>query len=371
MGKTIPVTDLTRQNKALKSQISKAISVIFKNCDFILGQDVKLFEQEVANYCQVQEAIGVASGTDALVLSLLSLGIKAGDEVITTPFTFIATAEAIVRAGARPVFCDIKPDTYNIDEDKLESLINPKTKAILVVHLYGLPCNMDKIMAIARSRNLKVVEDCAQSLGSIYKDKKVGSFGDISALSFFPSKNLGCFGDGGMVLTNDKELAVKVRLMRNHGSADKYRYVMHGFNSRLDTIQAAILRIKLTKLDNWIESRRRCAFLYKKYLEGAKGLVLPVEPEGCVSSYNYYTLRITNNKRQAVQDALKNKNISSAVYYPLSLHLQDVFKNLNYKFGDFTCAEKAQEEALSLPMYPELKESQIKKIAKIIKRTLK
>ncbi|MEW6407074.1 MAG: DegT/DnrJ/EryC1/StrS family aminotransferase [Patescibacteria group bacterium] len=370
MKKLIPVTDLTLQNKALKAKIAKEILNLSKNCDFVLGQEVGLFEEDIAKYCGVKYAVGVASGTDALVLSLLALGIGTGDEVITTPFTFIATAEAIVRAGAKPVFCDIKPDTYNIDEDKIEALINSKTKAILPVHLYGLSCNMDKILSIAKKYNLKVAEDCAQSLGSRYNNNMTGSFGKISALSFFPSKNLGCFGDGGAVLTNDEELAKKVRLMRNHGSSDKYKYIMHGFNSRLDTIQAAILRIKLENLDKWVKMRRKNAELYIKLLNGVQGVTLPMESEGYYSSYNYFTIRIKNN-RTLLKDALKNEGVSSAIYYPLSLHLQDVFKNLGYSKGNLPNAEAAQEEVLSLPMYPELKTAQIKKIASVIRKALK
>jgi dTDP-4-amino-4,6-dideoxygalactose transaminase len=377
----IQMTDLKSQYESIKEEIDTAIQEVINESGFILGKQVNLLEEEIAGYIGVKHAIGVASGTDALVLSLAALDIKNGDEVITTPFTFIATAEAISRVGAKPVFCDIDYDTFNIDPDKIEAKINPKTKAIITVHLYGMPCEMDKIMAIAKKRNLKVIEDCAQSFGSEYKDKKVGSIGDCGALSFFPAKTLGCYGDGGMVVTNDEAIASRIKMLRNHGSAAKYHYSAHGFNSRLDTLQAAILRVKLKYIDSWIDKRIENARYYNELLQGLflqKAGHPPIQYGGVPNSsesipfkhtFNYYTIRLKKSRDQ-IQDRLKEAGIASAIYYPLSLHLQEVYKDLGYESGDFPIAEKAQSEVLSLPMYPELAKEQIQEVAKTIKNTL-
>lgn len=370
MQEKIQMTDLKAQYEAIKPEIDAAIQSVINESSFIQGKQVGLFEEEIARYFGVKFAVGVASGTDALVLALTALGIGSSDEVITTPFTFIATAEAISRVGAKPVFCDINSDTYNIDPDKIEEKITPRTKAILPVHLYGLPCAMDEIMEIANKHNLKVIEDCAQSFSSEFKNKKTGTFGNCGCLSFFPAKTLGCFGDGGMVITDSEEVAQKVRMLRNHGSTKKYYYGMHGFNSRLDTLQATILRVKLKYVDQWIEKRIANAKLYNQSLNSVKGIELQSAFEGTVleykHTYNYYTIRVKNN-RNNLQERLKEKGIPTMVYYPVCLHLQDVYRELGHKKGDLPIAEAAQEEVLALPMYPELTKAQIQLIVDMIK----
>lgn len=364
MQEKIQMTDLKSQYEAIKSEIDTAIQSVINESSFIQGKPVSLLEEEIARYFGVKFAVGVASGTDALVLALTALGIGSGDEVITTPFTFIATAEAISRVGAKPVFCDIDLDTYNIDPDKIEEKITPRTKALLPVHLYGMPCRMDKIMAIVNKHKLKLVEDCAQSFGSEYKNKKVGTFGDCGCLSFFPAKTLGCYGDGGMIITDNEEVVQKAKMLRNHGSGKKYYYGIHGFNSRLDTLQAAVLRVKLKYIDLWINKRIENARYYNE-------LLLGLSPKGTVPEYkhtfNYYTIRIKNNKREEVQNRLKERAIPSAIYYPLCLHLQEVYRDLGYIKGDFPIAEQAQDEVLGLPMCPELTKVQIKQITDTIK----
>jgi dTDP-4-amino-4,6-dideoxygalactose transaminase len=363
MPEKIQMTDLKAQYDAIKPEIDAAIQSVINESSFIQGKSISLFEEEIARYFDVKFAVGVASGTDALALALYSMGIGDGDEVITTPFTFIATAEAISRVRAKPVFCDIDSDTYNMDPDKIEEKVTPRTKALLPVHLYGMPCEMDKITAIVKKHKLKLVEDCAQSFGSEYKDKKVGTFGDCGCLSFFPAKTLGCYGDGGMIITNNEEVAQKAKTLRNHGSGKKYYYGMHGFNSRLDTLQAAILRIKLKYIDSWINKRIENAKYYNELLSGCENIITPAYKH----TFNYYTIRIKNNKREEVQSRLKEKSIASAIYYPLSLHLQEVYKDLGYKEGDFLVSEQVQDEVLALPMYPELTKTQIKQTADTIK----
>ena len=356
----IPLVDLKKQYRSIKQEIDTAVKKVLKDARFILGPEVELLEKEIAKYCGTKFAIGAASGTDALVLSLSALDINKDDEVITTPFTFIATTEAICRAGAKPVFCDIDYDTYNIDADKIEAKITKRTKAILAVHLYGLPCKMDELLQLGKKYNLKIIEDCAQAFGCQYKTKKAGSLGDAGCLSFFPGKNLGCYGDGGMVITNDERVARTAKILRNHGSTAKYVYEMHGFNSRLDTIQAAILRVKLRHIDEWIGLRIKSANLYKELLEDSN-IICPTNLDYTKHSFNYYTVRIRKN-RDLVQERLNESGIASAVYYPLCLHLQEVYKDLGYHPGDFPIAEEAQNEVLSLPMCPELTGEQIQEI---------
>jgi dTDP-4-amino-4,6-dideoxygalactose transaminase len=365
----IPITDLKLQYVNIREEIDAAVKTVLAEANFVLGKELSLLEGEIAEYFGIKYAIGVASGTDALILSLTGLGIGKGDEVITTPFTFIATAEAISRVGAKPVFCDITSDTYNIDADKIEAKITPRTKAVIPVHLYGMPCEMDKIMAIAKRHNLKVVEDCAQSFGSEYKSRKVGSFGDCGALSFFPAKTLGGYGDGGMVLTNDEATAGRIKMLRDHGSSTKYHYSMHGFNSRLDTLQAAVLRVKLRHVDAWITQRIKDAQYYNELLSSASLITVPKVSKAQKHAFNYYTIRIKGG-RNRLQQALKEKGIASAIYYPLSLHLQEVYRDLGYKMGDFAVAEQSQDEVLSLPLYPELAKEQIQRVTEAIKEAL-
>jgi dTDP-4-amino-4,6-dideoxygalactose transaminase len=363
----IPLTDLKKQFENIQQEINAAIGKVLQETKFILGPQVKLLEEEIAQYCGTKFAVGAASGTDALVLSLLTSGITDGDEVITTPFTFIATTEAICRAGAKPVFCDIDYETYNIDADQIEAKITKRTKAILPVHLYGLSCEMDKILSLAKKHDLKIIEDCAQAFGSEYRGKKVGSQGDAACLSFFPGKNLGCYGDGGMVITNDEKIAKTVKTLCNHGSAVKYHYPMHGFNSRLDTIQAAILRVKLKHIDKWIDARIDNAVYYNRMLGDNSDIIVPEVPDYAKHSFNYYTIRLKKN-RNLVQEHLKKNGIASAIYYPLCLHLQEIYRDMGHHPGDFPVAEKAQDEVLSLPMYPELTGEQIRDITKVIKQ---
>lgn len=346
----IPFVDLTTQYNSIKKEIDGAIQRVVKSGKFILGPDVELLEKEIASYCGTRYAVGVASGTDALLLSLLSCGISPGDEVITTPFTFIATAESIIHCGARPVFVDIDPRTYNIDPEKIPSKITKKTKAILPVHLFGHSCDMDPIMHIAKKNKLKVIEDCAQAMGSLYKNRHVGSIGDSGCLSFFPTKNLGCFGDGGMVITNNKKIAEKVRILRNHGAEKKYHYILNGFNSRLDTLHAAVLRVKLKHLDNWIKKRQRIAEIYTNLLSN---IITPYIAPYTRHSFNYYTIRIPNGNRDKIQQRLTRKGISAEIYYPICLHKER---------GSLPVSERYQDEVLSLPIYPELTEDYIKQI---------
>ena len=350
----MPVTffDLNRQNKILRSEIDQAVASVITSGRYILGENVAQLEKEIASYCGTRFAIGVASGTDALHLALRACGVKAGDEVITSPFTFVATAEAIAYCGATPVFVDIEPNTFNIDPAKIEAKITKKTRAILPVHLYGQPCDMAKIMAIAKKHGLKVVEDCAQSIGSKFNARFTGSFGDAGCFSFFPTKNLGCFGDGGMVTTNDEKLADEVKVLRGHGSRQTYHYDLIGYNSRLDELQAAILRVKLPHLASWAESRRKTANQYHNAFKGIKGLRLPEEAPGAYHVYNQFTLRVDG--RDGLFSHLKSKQVGAMVYYPLSLHLQKAFSNLGYKKGDLPESELAQDEVLSLPIFPEL-----------------
>lgn len=386
----IPLVDLKTQYDSIKEEIDQAINRVIERSEFILGSQVEALEEEIGAYLGVKYAVGVASGTEALQLALLACDIKPGDEVITTPFTFIATAEAITQCGAIPVFVDIDPKTYNIDPQKLADLLEKKffrqspvtnhqsqAKAILPVHLYGQPADMDPIMDVAKKYNLKVIEDCAQSLGAIYYSHqstnsrnstnsgvRVGTLGQAGCLSFFPSKVLGAYGDGGMVVTNELEIAEKVKMLRNHGCKEKYYHLIPGFNSRLDSLQAAILRVKLKHLDEWIEMRRRKAFLYSELLKSIAEIEPPYVAPYSYHIFNYYTVRLNNSKlnRNKLREYLSSQDIATAVYYPLSLHLQEVYKPLGYKLGDFPESERAQEEVLSLPMYPELGEEQVESI---------
>jgi dTDP-4-amino-4,6-dideoxygalactose transaminase len=361
----IHLTDLKKQYQGIKKEVDSAIQRVITNTNFILGSEVEEFEKEMANYLNVKFTVGVASGTDALVLALKALDIGEGDEVITTPFTFIATAEAITRTGATPIFCDIDEKTYNIDANKIEEKITAKTKAILPVHLYGLTCEMNKILSLAKKHNLKIIEDAAQSFGAEFKGKKAGAIGDIGCFSFFPAKNLGAFGDGGMVSTNNEQTVQKLKFLRNHGQTKQYHYTMHGFNSRLDTLQAAVLKIKLQHIEKWIAMRLEKAKYYNKLFSGSD-IITPFIPDYSEHSFNYYTIRI-KEKRDAVLTRLKENGIACAIYYPLCLHLQEVHNDLGYKIGDFPIAEKLQTEVLSLPMYPELERKEIEEIVKIVK----
>jgi len=365
----IPLLDLKKQYLLIKHEIDARLLEILESGNFILGPQVKDLEEEIANYCRVKFAIGVASGTDALELSLRALDIEAGDEVITTPFTFIATTEAISQVGAKIVFADIDPETYNIDPQKIEEKITPRTKAIIPVHLYGCPCAMDEIMTLARAKGLFVIEDCAQAIGAEYRAKKVGSFGDIGCFSFFPSKNLGGYGDGGMVTTDNEQIAEKIRLLRVHGSKNKYFHLFEGRNSRLDEIQAGILRIKLKYLDKWNEQRKEKARIYNELFRknGLAGKVITpkIEDELIKNVFNLYVVRV--KQRDELLQFLKSKSIFAAVHYPQPLHFQEVYSRLGHQPGDFPNAELAAKEVISLPLYPELTLNQINSVAGAIR----
>lgn len=370
----IQMVDLNESYSQIRREIDDAVKRILDKTNFILGEEVKLFEEEFAKYCGTKYAVGVANGTDALRIALIASGMEKSDEIITTPFTFIATSEAIVQSGAKPVFADIDIATYNINPSEIEKKISKKTKAILPVHLYGNPADMESIMNIAKKHNLRVIEDCAQSFSAKYKfnnsDIKVmGSIGDAGCFSFFPAKNLGCFGDGGMIVTNNLTIYENVKMLRNHGSKVRYYSDIDGFNSRLDTIQAAILSVKLKYIEKWTAMRNEVAARYSKLLEGIA--VVPVAAQKSFHSFNYYTIRFANKPtRDRVQKSLQENGVACQIYYPLSLHLQPVYKYLGYKKGDFPVSEKAQDSALSLPMYPELTNEQIDFIADTIKKAL-
>lgn len=354
----ISMLDLSEQYQNLKNEIGQALEQVMSSSHFILGSNVKKLEQDIAQYSNVSFGIGVANGSDALHLSLLGCGIQAGDEVITTAFTFFATAGAIARIGARPIFVDIDPKTFNIDPVKIEAAITDKTKAIIPVHLYGQTADMDPIMDIAKKYNLFVIEDAAQAIGAKYKEKHVGELGTTACYSFFPTKNLGAYGDGGMVVTDNEEIAERIRVLRVHGSKPKYYHHVLGYNSRLDELQAAILNVKFPHLDEWSLLRRDKAFFYTHLLteQVSEFVTTPYIEEHNYHIFHQYTLRVKN--RDQLQAYLKEQGIETMIYYPKPLHLQPVFAELGYKEGDLTETEKACREAISLPMFPELKEEQ-------------
>jgi dTDP-4-amino-4,6-dideoxygalactose transaminase len=353
----IPSFDATAQYTMLATEIEKQVQQVMTGGRYIMGPQVKEFETQFATDIACQYVISCNSGTDALHLALRALQIGPGDEVITTPFTFIATTEAIGLVGATPVFVDIDQTTYNINPQLVEAKITERTKAILPVHLYGRPCDMTAIMAIAHRYDLKVIEDCAQATGAIWNGQKVGSIGDIGCFSFFPTKNLGCFGDGGAVTTSNAELAERVEYLRRHGGKVKYQHSELGLNSRLDTLQAAILLVKRPYLDQWNAARREIATRYLTHLNQVPGISLPGEDEQGMSVWNQFTIRILAGQRDRIQKALKEQGIGSMVYYPIPLHLQQVHANLGYSHGDFLVSEQLSHEVLSLPMFPELSSS--------------
>lgn len=347
--------DLKRQYESIREEIDKAVLEVIASQSFILGPFVEAFERCMAKFCRVKHAIGVSSGTDAILLALMACGIKGGDEVITTPFTFFATAGSIARLGAVPVFVDIDPATYTIDVKQIASVLSKKTKAILPVHLYGQCADMDAILEIARAQRLMVIEDAAQAVGAVYKGKSAGTLGDVGCFSFYPTKNLGGYGDGGLVTTNDDGLAESLSILRVHGSKQKYYHSHVGINGRLDAMQASILSVKLRYLDGWSDKRRSVASYYNKNLEG-----LPVRlPK--VESYNshiYHQYVIATVERDSLAKYLEQQGIETAIYYPVSLHLQSCFEYLGYRKGDFPESEKASRETLALPIYPEINQKE-------------
>lgn len=361
----IPILDLKVQYQAIKEEVDRAIQEVLDSGRFVLGPDVKALEEEIAEYCGCAYGVGVASGTDALRLSLAALGIGPGDEVITTPFTFVATANTISRAGARPVFVDIDPQTYNIDPDAVAAAVTPRTKAIVPVHLYGQPADMDPILETAQRHSLCVIEDAAQAVGAEYKGRRAGSMGTCGCLSFYPTKNLGAYGDAGMVVTNDAALAERIDVLRRQGGKAKYYHEVLGFNSRLDTLQAAILRVKLRYLEQWQEQRRRIARRYNELLADPP-VTTPYERPDGRHVYHQYTIRAP--RRDELRAFLQERGISSMIYYPLPLHRQSLYAHLGMDDGSLPHSEQAAREVLSLPMFPELSEAQIAEVAGAIRR---
>lgn len=343
--------DLKRQYESIREEINKAVLEVIASQSFILGPYVESFERNIAKFCNVKHSIGVSSGTDAILLALMACGIKSGDEVITTPFTFFATAGSIVRLGAVPVFVDIDPFTYNIDGNKIASAVNKRTKAILPVHLYGQCADMDVILKIAHANGLMVIEDAAQAIGSIYNRKKAGSLGNIGCFSFYPSKNLGGYGDGGLVTTNDDELAEFIKLLRVHGSKPKYYHSYIGINGRLDAIQAAVLSVKLKYLEGWSEKRRSAASYYNGQLER---LPIKLPKTAPYNTHIFHQYVIATPKRDDLMEYLKQHGIETVIYYPVPLHLQKCFEHLGYKKGDLPESERASHETLALPIFPEI-----------------
>ncbi|QDU81486.1 Aminotransferase [Polystyrenella longa] len=363
----VPFIDLVAQYEPLAEETLAAVSRLMSEQKFILGEEVELFEQEIATYCTAPEAIGCSSGTDALILALMALNIGAGDEVITTPFTFFATGSSIHRVGAKPVFVDIDPITYNIDPAKIEAAITPKTKAIMPVHIFGQCAEMDQINSIAAKHNLFVVEDAAQAIGSEYRGRRAGVLGDICCFSFFPTKNLGGAGDGGMLTTRSPELATRLKQLRVHGQTSVYYHQEVGLNARLDALQAAILRVKLKSLDDWTEARQRNAECYNELFQHydlEEVIVVPESKSQDRHVYNQYTVRVLDDRRDDVIQNLRDQQIGAAVYYPVSLHLQPCFSYLGYKKGDMPQSEAASNEVLSLPIFAELVVSQLETVVR-------
>lgn len=358
----VPLLDLKAQYNTIRNEIKSAIDSVLESQQFINGPQVSQLEDAVAAYSCCRKAVGVSSGTDALLCSLMALGIGPGDDVITTPYTFFATVGSIWRTGAKPVFVDIDPVTYNIDPSGIEKVITKSTKAIMPVHLYGQCADMDPILDLAKKYNLFVIEDAAQSIGAIYKGRKACSMGTVGCLSFFPSKNLGGLGDGGMMLTNDEDLAGKLAIFRQHGSQIKYYHQYVGGNFRLDTLQAAGLLVKLKYLDSWSDNRRHNATRYNELLKDCPCVLTPVIRPHNVSIYNQYVIRV-GTRRNDLMNFLKENGIGTEIYYPLSLHNQECFGALNYRRGDFPNSEKAADETLALPIYPELSDDQIRYVA--------
>ena len=351
----VPLLDLKAQYLALKQEIDAAIQRVVESQHFINGPEVTALEEDVAAYCKVDHCIGVSSGTDALLVALMALDVGAGDEVITTPYTFFATAGAVARLGARPVFVDIDRDTFNIRPDAIEAKVTPRTRAVIPVHLFGQCADMDPILAVARKHGLAVIEDAAQAIGSEYKGRRAGGMGTVGCFSFFPSKNLGAFGDGGAVTTRDTALAGRIRCLRGHGSNPKYYHKVVGGNFRLDTLQAAVLQVKLRHLDSWTELRQQHAAFYDQAFRKAGLTGSLVETPKVVQSrhiFNQYVVRFS--QRDAVRDHLKQMQVGTEIYYPVPMHLQECFAGLGHKPGDFPESEAAAASTLALPIYPEL-----------------
>jgi dTDP-4-amino-4,6-dideoxygalactose transaminase len=362
---TVPFVDLGAQYASISTEIDAAMAGVMSRSDFILGQAVAQFESEFAAYCDVAHGIGVDSGTSALELAIRACGISGGDEVITAANTFIATALAITHAGAVPVLVDVDPVTYNIDPSLIEAAITERTKAILPVHLYGHPADMDPIMEIAERYSLRVIEDASQAHGARYKGRRVGSIGDISAFSLYPAKNLGAYGDAGIVVTDDRELDAKLRLLRNYGSVEKYKHILTGYNRRLDTLQAAVLSVKLLYLDEWSSARRDAADRYRKTISAVDtGVVLPVDGPWAEPVFHLFVIQ--TDDRDAMRAHLDDAGVSTVVHYPIPIHLQDAYRDLGHEFGDFPVTETLARRVVSLPMFAEISEDQVDSVAEAV-----
>ena len=360
----VPLVDLGAQHRSIQSEIDAAIQEVIRNTAFIGGTHVQALEEAFAAYCNLPHGVGASSGTTALHLVFAALSLGPGDEVITVPNTFIATAEAITQTGARPVFVDVDPDTLNMDPARLEAAVTPRTRAIVPVHLYGQMADMDPIAEVARAHDLSIVEDAAQAHGAEYKGKRAGHFGVAATFSFYPGKILGAYGDAGMVVTSDPDLAQRMKMLANHGRLDKYRHQMPAYNYRLDGIQAAILSAKLQHLEDWVKLRRGKAELYGSLLEGGDARA-PIEKESNRHVFTYYVIR--TEKRDAVQGALQEAGVDTVIHYPVPLHLQPAYEDLGYTEGDFPVAEENAEKILSLPLYPELEDEKIRRIAETVR----
>lgn len=363
MAEKIPLLDLRAEYAEIKDSVDASIRRVVESARFILGDEVTNFEKDFAVFCRTEHAIGVGSGTDALYVALKTCGVEAGDEVITTPMTFIATSEAISLCSAKPVFVDIDPQTHNMDATLIEAVITPRTKVILPVHIHGYPVDMDPILELARRFKLKVIEDAAQAQGAEYKGRRVGTLADMACFSFYPGKNLGAYGDAGATTTNDAELAKKARLFRDHGRTSKYEHEIVSFNWRIDALQAAILHAKLPYLKSWNHRRHVIAVMYNELLKDC-GAQLPVITEDYGSVWHHYAINIEN--RDEVQGKLKAEGIETGIHYPIPLHLQPAYKFLEYETGDFPVSEKVAATTLSLPMYPAMSDEQVKRVAETL-----
>jgi dTDP-4-amino-4,6-dideoxygalactose transaminase len=355
----VPFVDLKQQYLSIKDEVLPAVAKVFESTQFALGKEVAAFEEEFAAFCGVRHAVGVNSGTSALHLALLAAGVGPGDEVITVPFTFVATVAAIEYTGATPVFVDIDPVTYTMDPAEIEAAMTPRTRAILPVHLYGHPADMDPILEIARRHGLTVIEDAAQAHGAEYKGRRCGSIGDLACFSFYPGKNLGAYGEGGLVTTNQPEFARKIRMLRDWGAEKKYQHVLKGFNYRMEGVQGAILRIKLRHLEAWTEARRAHAAAYTDILTET-GLVLPTEIAG--NRHVYHVYAVLTSQRQEFMESLSAQGVQTGIHYPIPVHLLPAYADLNYSAGEFPVSERVAEQEVSLPMFPELSAPQIETV---------
>jgi dTDP-4-amino-4,6-dideoxygalactose transaminase len=360
----VQFVDLKKQHESMSEEIQQAISNVIRNTAFILGEEVKLFEEEFAEFCGARYAIGVASGTDALELALRALSVGEGDEVITPANTFIATALAISHSGAKPVFVDVESQSHNIDISKIENAITKNTKAIIPVHLYGQPCDMDPILAIARKHDLRVIEDACQAHGALYKGKRAGTMGDIGCFSFYPAKNLGACGDGGCIVTNNETTVQSIRMLRDYGQSKKYQHDSVGFNSRLDSVQAAVLRVKLSRLKEWNEMRRKSAARYNEQLKNTS-VETPKELDHAYHVYHLYVIKV--KQRDGLRHYLSSKGVAAGIHYPIPIHQQGAYSHLGYETGDFPVTEELASNILSLPMFPELTEEEVKYVVDRIK----